>query len=105
MSEDWFDRFKRAIDRDPRPARQISLAAGLGVNYVQQSLKDGKKMSADNLIRILDVLGSASALYIFTGIDLTGEEEEVFRLLSGLDPKLRSAALAFFRDLKDREES
>jgi hypothetical protein len=77
----------------------------LGVNYVQQALKDGKKMSAENLITILHVLGSPSALYVFTGIDLSGEEEEVFRLLSGLDPKLRSAALGFFRDLKAREES
>lgn len=36
MDEAWFDRLLNAIERDGRTAREISVAAGLGQNYVQQ---------------------------------------------------------------------
>ena len=104
MTEEWFDRFKAAVQQDPRTPRQISLAAGLGVNYVQQALKDGKNISVANLLKILDVLGGASAFYILTGYDFGPDDDEMCRLVLGLDPALRRSALRFFHDLKDREE-
>jgi len=100
MSEEWFERLKVAIARDGRSLRQISLASGRGVNYIQQAMRDGKEVSASNLVRILDVLGSASALYVLTGLDLTREDEAVFRAVVDLPPEIRQSALKFLQDLQ-----
>jgi hypothetical protein len=104
MNEEWFDRFRQAIERDGRPLRQISLAAGRGVNYVQQTLRDGKEMSANKLMGILAVLGSGAALYVLTGREMNADDEEAFSVILSVDPALRASALRFLRDLKDRED-
>ena len=101
MNDEWMNRLEAAVARDGRSKREISVAAGRGVNYLQQAMKDGKEMSASNLVSILDVLGSATALYVLTGLDLTREDEEFLRLVLGMDPKIRQAALNFLQDLSN----
>lgn len=101
MNEDWFDRFVTAIREDGREMRAISLAAGCGPNYVQQITKNGKRPGVDRFVRILNVLGSASTLYILTGLQMSEDDEAFFRLAASMDPKLKKEALRFFRSLRD----
>lgn len=100
MTETWFDRLARAVERDPRSMREISTTAGCGPNYLQQLLRDRKEPGVDRFLRITSALGTASALYIMTGADFTREDEEFFRLVLGLPPRLRADALQFFRSLQ-----
>ena len=103
MENDWYDRLLRAIERDERSPRAISLAAGCGPNYLQQMMKDGKRPGVDRLLRILAALGSASSLYVLTGVEFTDEDEELFRAIANLDDDLKPEALSFFRKLQARE--
>ena len=105
MNGDWLVRLKEAVESDPRSMREISVQAGRGVNYVQQCLKDGKAMSVDKLISVLDVLGSASTLYVIAGIRSDNRAAELFSLAMQLDPPLLDAAMKFFRDLQAREDA
>lgn len=102
MSNEWISRLSEAIRRDPRSNREISQAAGLGVNYVQQFLKDGKEPGADKLARLLDVLGQRSALYVLAGVDASEADIEFLKISSSLPEDIRSEALSLFRALQAR---
>jgi len=57
MQDEWFERLKAAIANDGRSLRDISLAAGLGPNYVQQMIKRDqppKIATRDKLLEILE---------------------------------------------------
>lgn len=105
MQDDWFTRFREVLASDGRSKREISVAAGFGVNYVQQALKDEKEMGAGKLMSILRVLGSAQSLYVLTGIKMGPDDEEFFRIALSLPPELRSGALEFFRALQSRADT
>ena len=104
MSETWFDRLAKAVERDPRSLREISAAADCGPNYLQQMLRDRKEPGVERFLRITKALGTASALYIMTGTDFTREDEEFFRLVLNLPPQLRADAAAFFRSLQSHAD-
>lgn len=105
MDSGWYERFLRAIEEDDRDMKAISRAAGLGPNYVQQMVKDGKRPGVDRFMAILNTLGSASALYVLTGINMSEEDEEFFRVVGSLDPELKAEAHRFFRKLKETSKS
>lgn len=105
MTKDWIARLQEVIRNDKRSNRAISEAAGAGVNYVQQFLKDGKEPGADRLARLLKALGGESALYVFTGIRASKEDLELLELLSALPHDSRARALDFFRSLARHEGS
>ena len=100
MADGWYERFVGAIKADGRDLKAISLAARCGENYVQQMIKDGKRPGVDKFMAILSVLGSASALYVLTGLEMTEEDEAFFRAASSLDPDLKAEAYRFFRRLQ-----
>ena len=107
MADDWYNRFVKAIQDDGRDLKAISLAAHCGPNYVQQMIKDGKRPGVDKFLAILNVLGSASALYVLTGLEMTAEDEAFFRAVAKLDPELKAEAYRFFQKLQassDRPE-
>lgn len=105
MEKDWVTRLQKAISTDGRSARAISVAAGLGVNYVQQFLKDGKEPGSDRLARLLDVLGKQSALYVLTGIRASEDDLRFLAVASRIRPEVRGQALSVLEALQDRPEA
>jgi hypothetical protein len=97
MDSDWRRRLRDAIDKDGRKPRAISLAAGLGPNYLGQLLNKDKEPGLEKFIRLCDEL-HVSAISILLGGDLSAEDEEVMRLLTRLD----SGSQALVRDLARR---
>lgn len=61
MQDDWFSRLKTAIADDGRPYREISRAAGLGQNYIQQMLDKDQPPKVATLDKILFALGQDAA--------------------------------------------
>lgn len=100
MNEDWFPRLLAAIDSDGRSKRAISMAAGLGPNFVQQMSKDGKVPGADKLLAILNALGTARTFYVLTGIEMRAEDEEMFREFLSLPVEMREKLLGFARSFR-----
>lgn len=90
--EAWFQRLVEAIDayieeskrtgEGPDSDRALSLAAGLGPNYVNQ-LRDRKAVGASPVLKLCRQIG-VSATYIFTGAHLTPQAERFLTLFSAL---------------------
>lgn len=95
MQDEWRDRLEKAIERDGRTLRDISLGAGLSHGYLHGILRDGKEPTLDRFLRICQELGLSSA-YALTGADVSFETEEVLRLIEG-DQEARRAFLALLR--------
>jgi hypothetical protein len=105
MSDEWFDRLIEAVKADPRSDRAISRDAKLGTNFVQQLLRERKKPRVDSLMALLEALGSASLLYIFKGVKVGPQDEELLALVLRLDPSLREPALRLLQQVQARESS
>lgn len=58
---DWRHRLSIALDNTGMSMRGASLKAGLGPNFVQQLLKDGKDPTVGSLIALSRVLGTSVA--------------------------------------------
>lgn len=71
MKGGWEKRLREAIDEDGRSMRAISLASGLGPNYVEQTFNRGSSPTQNKLAAIMDQLGAPAALYIYTGVRMT----------------------------------
>lgn len=82
MSETWRDRLLKAIDEDERSDRAISLAAGLGPNFISQMR--GTKSAAPKKPNIAYVQKIADVL----GKDLTS-------IVGNDSSELRSALLSY----------
>lgn len=102
MEKNWVQRLQQAIQSDGRSARAISVSAGLGVNYVQQFLKDGKEPGADRLARLLDVLGTQSSLFVLTGISASEDDLRFLAVASRIRPEVRDHALSVLEALQDQ---
>jgi SOS-response transcriptional repressor LexA len=71
MAEDWFPRLKKAIKDDGRPHREISRAAGLGINYVGQMLDKDQPPKLATLEKLLHALGGKAAATVREGMATT----------------------------------
>ena len=100
MDDLWFTRLLEAVTRDGRDMKAISLAAGLGQNYVQQMVKDHKKPKIDSLVKLLQALGRADTLYIITGTKFSGEDRRLLDVAAELDDAGKHALMAAFVALK-----
>ena len=89
MKENWLERLREVIDADQRSLRQISMDAGLGPNYVQQMLHNGKAPTIDKLQAILDTLGTARTFYIITGVHVSQRDVEFLQLVLAAPEHLR----------------
>jgi lambda repressor-like predicted transcriptional regulator len=105
MTAGWLDRLLIAVERDGRSLRKISSEAGLGPNFLQQMFKDRKEPGVEKLLAVLQVLGTASLLFVLTGRDFTRDDERFLRLVLDMKPAHRSAALAFLQTMKAPEET
>lgn len=61
MAEEWFEELKAAISEDGRPFREISAAANLGANYVQQMIKKDQPPKLATLDQLLEALGPTAS--------------------------------------------
>lgn len=103
MSDEWFDRLKECVENDERSLRAISADMGVGVNYVQQMLRNRKDPGFTRLAKLLNTLGTGATLYVVSGNKMTDQDAEFFRVALSLPPHVRQEALSFFRALQDRE--
>lgn len=102
-SFEWRHRLLKAIEDDRRSDRKLSIDAGLGPNYVQQMKNDAKNTGAVAVIKLCSALNVSTA-YIFAGIELTPETEEVLKLFSRLDADLKDRILGILRSMRSDGE-
>ena len=103
MAGGWLDRFREAVEADGRSARAISLAAGLGPNYVSEMLTKDKEPGIDKLLRLCKEV-DVSATYILTGAPVSAESEEFLEAVSDLPADRRSTVMSLVRQLKADEQ-
>lgn len=96
MSEEWRKRLLAAIDATGRSDRQISLAARLGVNAVNELRTTPKTPSVDKVIKIADAVG-VSLSYVFLGLETTQETEQFLKLLASAPASKRQAVQELLR--------
>lgn len=85
--------------------RAISMEAECGPNYVQQMIHRRSDPGTDRLVRILQVLGGKSAIYVLTGMDMNERDEQFMKAAAALTPKMREAALRHFLELQELQGS
>lgn len=102
MENGWRARLIDAIEKDERTPRAISLAAGLGPNYLTQMLARGTSPSTSAVVALCDVLG-ISLTYLFTGAEMTPEDEELLRLSGELPERRKALLIEMARSWKDDE--
>lgn len=92
MPAGWRDRIIKAIDADPRSDRAISLATGLGENFVNQLRNTDKEPRLDHVLKVIDAL-DVSVSEIILGVELTREDEDFVRLVKSLTDDERAIYL------------
>jgi hypothetical protein len=98
MVEGWKERLLAAIDADERSDHALSLAAGLGPNFINQMRLYDKEPGVKQIIKLADVLG-VSLTYLFVGDDFTTQDEEFVQLLRNSTPEGREAVLTLLRSM------
>ncbi len=93
MMPGWRDRLLEAVARDGRKDRAISLAAKLGPNFVNQLRHNDKDPKIKSLIKLCDEL-NVSLAQIFTGLDVTPQDEEFWAIYRSMPEGERAALLA-----------
>lgn len=91
MENGWRTRLLEAIEKDPRSPRAISLDAGLGPNYLDQMMRRGTAPSTPAVVALCETL-KISITYLFTGVEMSREDEELLSI-SGRLPHDRKALL------------
>lgn len=99
MREGWADRLRTAISEDGRSMRAISLAAGVGPNYLEQTLNRGSAPTQNKLASIMDQLGPEASLYIYTGVRANAQTIEYLNLLAEAPEDLRASTLGLLREM------
>ena len=102
MDSAWRQRLIAAIEKDVRTPRAISIAAGLGPNYLSQMVERGTSPSIPALVSLCGVL-NLSLTYIFTGADMTPEQEELLRLSAELPDQQKDLLVDLARQLRGAE--
>ncbi|HEX9595743.1 MAG TPA: helix-turn-helix transcriptional regulator [Anaerolineales bacterium] len=100
MDTRWRERLVQAIESDGRTPRAISLAANLGPNFISQMLERGTSPSTQALVSLCGVLG-VSLTYIFTGAEMSPEDEDLLRLAAVLPEKQKDLLIEMARQLQD----
>lgn len=103
MQDGWYNRLLVAVEKDGRSKRDLSKAAGRGVNFVQQLFRNGKEPGADKLASLLDALGPEAALYVMTGLEMSAEDQAFLKLLSTYDRDQKKAVRALIEAALLRE--
>lgn len=100
----WRDRLMKALDADGRADSAISLAAGLGRNYIQQMRQRGTTPNVDQLSKLCETL-HVSLVYVLTGLDLDAEGERFISLAAKRTPEEQRHLLELLRLLPQQPSS
>lgn len=104
----WFDRLLTLIEASKtagKDYKEISLAAGLGQNYVQQMVKERKQPTVDKFLAIMNVLGKSKVGFVLTGAEISEEDMLLVEAAAGLPPSAKPAALELFRKLSSSQDT
>lgn len=85
-----------AVDADPRSDRAVSLAAGLGPNFVNQLRNSETEPGIKKILRLAEEL-NVSLATLFYGQDTTPEDEEFLSLLKSASAAERDGLLSLLR--------
>lgn len=99
--EGWWPRLRAAIEEARKGGRSyidIAKDAKLSRNYVQQMVKDKKAPRADAVVRLCAALG-VSVTYIFKGVRMTPEAEEMLAMWSRLDEDAKDGLLKLMKSM------
>ena len=96
MTTGWRERLLAAVDADPRPDRTISLAAGLGPNFINQLRHSNKQPGINNVLRLAEEL-QVSRSALFLGRDISADEEEFLTLLRSASDAQKSGLMLLLR--------
>lgn len=96
--EDWRSRLLQAVDVDGRSDRAISVAAKLGVNFVNELRNSDKEAGVGKVMKLAETLG-VSLGYVFSGVELSAHDEGDLALFLALDPAKRRAILDLARQI------
>lgn len=99
MKDGWANRLKTAIDEDGRSMRAISLAAGLGPNYLEQTFSRGSAPTQNKLAAVMEQLGQEASIYIYTGVRANAQTIEYLNLLAEAPDDLRASTLDLLRKM------
>lgn len=102
MTDDWRQRLLDAIERSPLSDREICKRAGVGSSFVSDLKNAGKDPKAASVVKVVSAL-DVSLSYVFAGIDISPETEEVVRIWTQLPKEMRSHLLALARGLAGDE--
>lgn len=100
--EVWRKRLLTAVDRDQRSDRRISIAAGLGENFVNQLRRHKKVPTIESFLALVDVLGTASAIYVLTGVEMNSRVATLLQAAQSLDPEVAEDFASLFSRLMQR---
>lgn len=101
IDDAWRERLKIALEASGRSMRDVSIKAGKGKGYLHSILGEMKDPTIDYLIAVCNELG-VSVSYILYGLDVTGEQEEILRLLREASPAAREGILQILRDKREQ---
>lgn len=93
MKDGWVSRLRAAIEEDGRSLRALSIAAGLGPNYLEQTFSRGSSPVQQKLAAVLDQLGQEAAIYIYTGVKANAQTIEYLNYLAAAPEDLRRSTL------------
>lgn len=96
--DDWRSRLLRAVEADGRSDRAVSLAAKLGVNFVNELRNRDKEPGVEKVIRLARTLG-LSLGYVFSGVDISARDEADLQLFLSLPDEQRQTILHLARQI------
>ncbi len=102
VHEGWRQRLLAAVDNDGRSGREISVAAGLGVNYIAELRNAGKDPRVKKIIKLADELG-VSLSYVFLGVEATPEDEALLMEMRQMSEEQRRHLLGLVQALTSRK--
>ena len=102
MMDGWKERLLDAVARDGRSDRAISLAAGLGPNFVNHLRQNETEPGIKKVLRLADEL-NVSLSTLFLGKDTSPEDEEFLKYLQSTTADERDALLALIRARHPRD--
>jgi transcriptional regulator with XRE-family HTH domain len=95
---EWRGRLAAALEKSGRSMRAVSIAAGVGPNYLHGILRDRKEPTIERLIRICNVL-NVSLTFVILGIELTQAQERLLLLLAGIPDEQKKLLLELAESL------
>lgn len=102
MIDDWRQRLLSAIETSPLSGREICRRAEVGSSFISDLKNAGKSPSAAYVVRVANAI-PVSLTYVFAGIELSPETEEVIQLWSRLPAEMQNHLLAVARGLATDE--